>query len=155
MSLPVPPLHDRRKTNRPFSQISFIEFFVAPLVFATVKVLAPLRGLQEELVINARLWMEEWQAEAQPCEEEAHSVDSRLRRLEERAQFHVASPVGRVESKRSYAVSTRWQSMAGQCHIERSRSPSASSASTMKSRASTSITPAEQLSNPRAHVSGV
>jgi len=60
MALPVPPLHDRRKTNRPLSQIGYIEFFVSPLVFATVKVLAPLGNLEMELLANARCWLKDW-----------------------------------------------------------------------------------------------
>mmetsp|Transcript_132130 Transcript_132130/g.423257 ORF Transcript_132130/g.423257 Transcript_132130/m.423257 type:complete len:754 (-) Transcript_132130:20-2281(-) len=85
LGLLVPALLDRKKTNRPFSQISFIEFFVAPCVFAMVRILAPLRCLQEEMVSNAFLWSEEWQVEMDPPGEEVQGVSSRLRRLDDRA----------------------------------------------------------------------
>merc|ERR1712039_1168955 len=91
MGLPVPPLLDREKTNRPFSQISFIEFFVAPLVFATVRVLAPLQGLEEELLQNIWNWMEIWRMEAMPPDDEVATVANRLKRLEEKAGIAVGN----------------------------------------------------------------
>merc|ERR1712203_757903 len=82
---------DREKTNRPFSQISFIEFFVAPLVFATVRVLAPLQGLEEELLQNIWNWMEIWRMEATPPDDEVTTVANRLKRLEEKAGLAVGN----------------------------------------------------------------
>jgi len=83
--LPVVALHDRERTNLAFSQIGFIDFFAAPLVFSMVRLLAPLAELAEQLVVNANLWAQEWLAEAGPPEEEAQGLSLRVRRLEDRA----------------------------------------------------------------------
>jgi len=90
--LPVGPLNDRERVSCPFSQISFIEFFVAPLAFATVRILSPLESLVEELLGNASQWVEEWVAEATPAQEEVASVLGRLRRLEERSPVPKKDP---------------------------------------------------------------
>lgn len=82
--LPVGALNDRHKTNFPFSQISFIDFFVAPLCFATVRILAPLEELADQLVENTRHWVEQWQKEEEHTEEKVQGVQDRLRKLEER-----------------------------------------------------------------------
>jgi len=138
--LPVPPLHDRARTNKPFSQISFIEFFVAPLVFATVRVLAPLQGLEEELLFNARRWMELWRVEASPPEEELQGVAQRLRRLEERASTAMPS---RTPSRPATARAATGQASAGP-----SSGPSARSSSTGSNRSK------ESLGRPAGHPSG-
>lgn len=80
--LPVSPLNDREKTNKPFSQVSFIDFFVAPLVFATVRILAPLEELSDQLIENTKQWVDQW-AEKQP-DEEVQKMMARLRNLEEK-----------------------------------------------------------------------
>ncbi len=46
LGIPVQMLNDRVKVNRPFSQIGFIEFLVAPLLFAFVKVATTARALR-------------------------------------------------------------------------------------------------------------
>jgi len=83
--LPVVALHDREKTNLAFSQIGFIDFFAAPLVFAMVRVLSPLAELVEQLIANANAWAQEWRSEANASEEEFHNLMQRVRRLEDRA----------------------------------------------------------------------
>jgi hypothetical protein len=83
--LPIGPLNDREKTNFPLSQVSFIEFFVAPLALATVRVLAPLEALVETLVVNSRLWAMEWVEDMAPTQEELQKMEERMRRLEEKA----------------------------------------------------------------------
>jgi len=88
--LPLMPLNDRAKTNRPFSQISFIEFFAAPFIFASVRILAPLEALVEELLTNASVWMQEWITDANPPEEEIRHVLTRLKRLEEKAPLRIS-----------------------------------------------------------------
>eukprot|EP00927_Polykrikos_kofoidii_P032174 TRINITY_DN27486_c0_g1_i1.p1 TRINITY_DN27486_c0_g1~~TRINITY_DN27486_c0_g1_i1.p1 ORF type:complete len:2024 (-),score=310.73 TRINITY_DN27486_c0_g1_i1:149-6220(-) len=85
LGLPVSPLNDREKTNFPFSQVGFIEFFVAPLAFATVRILAPLDELVERLLANARRWAEDWRSDVTPSEEDFHKIEERLHRLEERS----------------------------------------------------------------------
>lgn len=90
LGLPVPALLDRSKTNLPFSQISFIEFFAAPFFFAMVRLLVPLRCIEEEVLANAALWAEEWQKEVQPVQEEVQSVANRLHRLERAAPFRTS-----------------------------------------------------------------
>lgn len=83
--LPVQPLNDRSKTNLPFSQVGFIEFFAAPLVFATIRILTPIEDRCDVLLDNANCWMEEWSQDVSISEEEKQHVRSRLRRLEDRA----------------------------------------------------------------------
>merc|ERR1740121_525503 len=83
--LPVGPLNDRARTNFPFSQISFIDFFVAPLLFATVRIFAPLEDLSDQLVENTGKWVEQWVSE-EPPEDQVESVRNRLRKLEEQSR---------------------------------------------------------------------
>jgi len=85
LGLPVLPLNDRKKTNLAFSQVSFIDFFVAPLVFAAARLLAPLSELAEQLVHNAGRWAEQWEQELGPPDDQLQGVSLRLRRLEDRA----------------------------------------------------------------------
>jgi hypothetical protein len=85
-NLPVQPLNDRSKTNVPFSQISFIEFFAAPLMIATVRILVPLEDRIEVLLSNAVSWMEEWAQGDGVTQEELQQVRNRLRRLEEKVK---------------------------------------------------------------------
>jgi len=85
LGLPLLPLNDRERTNLAFSQVSFIDFFVAPLVFAAARLLAPLGELAEQLVRNAGRWAEEWEVEFEPPDDQLQGVNLRLKRLEDRA----------------------------------------------------------------------
>merc|ERR1712051_642298 len=60
LGITVQPLNDREKVNRPYAQVGFIEFFIAPFAFATVRVLPPLVGLTDQMMVNLNLWFEEW-----------------------------------------------------------------------------------------------
>jgi hypothetical protein len=54
LGIPVQMSNDRNKVNRPFSQLGFIEFIVAPLAFAVARVVSPVGASAEQLVANAR-----------------------------------------------------------------------------------------------------
>jgi len=60
LGVTVQPLNDREKVNRPYSQVGFIEFFVAPFAFATVRLLPPLVTLTDQMIQNLNYWCEEW-----------------------------------------------------------------------------------------------
>merc|ERR550514_564769 len=53
-------LDDRDKVNRPLSQIGFIEFLVAPLLFATAKVMPTMDHCVEQVAGNLQSWKVEW-----------------------------------------------------------------------------------------------
>eukprot|EP00931_Biecheleriopsis_adriatica_P046559 TRINITY_DN26755_c0_g1_i2.p1 TRINITY_DN26755_c0_g1~~TRINITY_DN26755_c0_g1_i2.p1 ORF type:complete len:1269 (-),score=357.48 TRINITY_DN26755_c0_g1_i2:10-3816(-) len=80
LGIPLQPLNDR-KTNKPMSQIGFIEFFVAPLAFVLAKMVPPLEFTVPILMDNSGLWFEQWQEEVSPSEEEQEKVQERLNRL--------------------------------------------------------------------------
>lgn len=84
IGVPVLALNCREKTNRPFSQISFIEFFVAPLAFAMVRILSPLEELAQQLLYNSESWVNQWAEEVEPSTEDKAGAGLRLKRLEER-----------------------------------------------------------------------
>jgi len=84
--LPVSPLNDRAKTNVPLSQVGFIEFFAAPLIFATIRILTPLEDRLKVLLDNVESWVSEWETEGTRTDEEKHQVRGRLRRLEEKGK---------------------------------------------------------------------
>lgn len=115
--LPVGPLNDRERTNFPFSQIGFIDFFVAPLVFATVRILAPLEELADQLLANTQMWVDQW-LEQEHLSEEVLGVTARLQKLEERLlTLKVASktkPRAGAEQVPNKTMSLRPPGKAGQ-----------------------------------------
>lgn len=82
LGLPVQALNNRNRTSKPFSQIGFIEFLVAPLLFATVKVLPPTEQLLEQMVLNAKSWQAQWLIEKpEATENEKKTLQDRIQRL--------------------------------------------------------------------------
>merc|ERR550514_2227969 len=55
-AIQVQVLNDRDKVNRPLSQIGFIEFLVAPLLFATAKVMPTMDHCVEQVAGNLKSW---------------------------------------------------------------------------------------------------
>jgi len=86
LGVPVQSLNDRDKVNRPYSQVGFIEFLVAPLAFAMVKVLPPFEVCVGQLVDNLKRWQEMWIADTKPAptQEERKALDVRIRSLEKK-----------------------------------------------------------------------
>jgi len=82
--IPVQALNDREKVNKAFSQVGFIEFLLSPLVFAAAKVLHPIEPLQDQMILNVKTWVQQWELDANPppSEEERHAVEERLAKLE-------------------------------------------------------------------------
>ncbi|CAE8586736.1 unnamed protein product, partial [Polarella glacialis] len=116
LGLPVPALNDRGKTNRPHSQIGFIEFFVAPMVFATVRVLAPLHCLEEEMLQNSASWLEEWAASTGPPEAELEAMSKRGKTLRDKANFQKALPAKATGRWAAFSVIPRKTLQAARTH---------------------------------------
>ncbi|CAE7458000.1 Pde4d [Symbiodinium natans] len=87
LGLPVPALNDRQKTNRPTSQIGFIEFIVSPLVFTIVKILPPLGYTEQAMWGNVKSWFEEWASTANPSKSEFQQMATRITSLYEKVTF--------------------------------------------------------------------
>merc|ERR1719440_452670 len=68
LGIPVQMLNDRDKVNRPNSQIGFIEFIVAPLVAAEVKLFPSWYETSVLLEANLRGWERAWITESSPPE---------------------------------------------------------------------------------------
>lgn len=86
MGVPVQPLNDRDKVNRPSSQVGFIEFAILPLAEAIVRVFPPLDGIVNNLGGNIRQWSEIWQTDFEPPENEVEKVEARLQKVEARCR---------------------------------------------------------------------
>merc|ERR1711948_89020 len=89
LGITVQPLNDRDKVNRPYSQVGFIEFFVAPFAFATVRVLPPLVGSTDQMMQNLNQWCEEWGTTTHPPpeEEDIAKLKDRIAKLEAKFIF--------------------------------------------------------------------
>jgi len=89
LGIAVQPLNDRDKVNRPHSQVGFIEFFVAPFAFATVRLLPPLVGCTDQMVMNVNAWGEEWANTASPPPEaeDIAKMQERIQKLEAKFVF--------------------------------------------------------------------
>jgi hypothetical protein len=83
LGLTVQPLNDRAKVNIPQSQMGFIEFLVAPMVFNVVRLMLPVTPLAEEMLNNLELWVHEWveKTDPPPSEEEKTKVLDRISKL--------------------------------------------------------------------------
>jgi len=81
LGIPVQMLNDRAKVNRPHSQIGFIEFIVAPLVAAEVKILPAWRETAIHLEENMGRWETMWVEELSPGEQERDKVHERVQKV--------------------------------------------------------------------------
>merc|ERR1719217_1003786 len=82
LGLPVQMLNDRDKVNKPNSQIGFIEFVVAPLIAAQVRLFPNLFELGDNLGRNLEQWENVWINESKPNEEEKGKVRTRVDRVQ-------------------------------------------------------------------------
>jgi len=89
LGITIQPLNDRDRVNKPYSQVGFIEFFVAPFAFATVRVLPPLVVLTDQMMQNLHAWCEEWASTTSPPpdEEERQKLQDRISKLEAKFVF--------------------------------------------------------------------
>merc|ERR1712187_875093 len=81
MGIPVQMLNDRTKVNKPFSQIGFVEFMIAPLEAAKTQLIPSLFETTEHLEHNIVQWKRCWIEENQPPEEEREKVAGRVNRV--------------------------------------------------------------------------
>merc|ERR1712110_19793 len=84
LGLPIGMLNDRDKINRPGSQHGFIQFLVAPLVFASVRIFPSLYHLSSQMVLNLKQWRDvsEGQIEPEALAKRDHDIDQ----MREKAQ---------------------------------------------------------------------
>lgn len=89
LGVPVQPLNDRDKVNRPYSQLGFIEFFAAPFAFAAVRLLPPLMCCTDQMMQNLSVWVKEWALGTQPVpdQDEVAKVHDRMAKLEAKYIF--------------------------------------------------------------------
>jgi len=89
LGIAVQALNDRDKVNMPYSQLGFIEFFAAPLAFATVRILLPMAPCANQLMDNLAEWSQVWAdtTKPTPSEEELLKVKERIGKLEAKIQF--------------------------------------------------------------------
>jgi len=76
--IPVQFLNDRDKLNKPHSQIGFIEFMIAPLFAANLRLWPRLHELGDNLGNNMACWKDMWVEETSPGEEEKAKVVARV-----------------------------------------------------------------------------
>lgn len=99
LGLPVQALHDRDKLNKAYSQVGYIEFFVAPLLFGLARMTPLLNGPVECLMANMEGWYKTWLEETVPSEEERQRVCDRIVKLHtKRRQVPVAPGMGKAGS---------------------------------------------------------
>merc|ERR1712203_1086916 len=88
LGITVQPLNDREKVNKPYSQVGFIEFFVAPFSFATVRLLPSLIHRTDQLMSNLHSWCDEWSATHPiPDQAELSKLVDRIAKLESKFIF--------------------------------------------------------------------
>lgn len=81
LGIPVQMLNDREKVNRPNSQIGFIEFIIAPLVAAEVKIFPAWFQSSALLEKNLVSWEQLWIEESDPSEAEREKVSERVQKV--------------------------------------------------------------------------
>jgi len=80
LGLPVQILNDRATVNKAVSQINFIEFMIAPLEAAKVKLFPSLCEPTTFLKCNLEEWYRLWTEEDAPTDEELDKMKSRVAR---------------------------------------------------------------------------
>jgi ankyrin repeat protein len=82
--IPVQPLNDRDQVNKAFSQVSFIEFFIAPMGIAMVRIIPDLRITVDSLLANLEMWFDLWvrDTDPPPADDERARVAERIVKLQ-------------------------------------------------------------------------
>jgi len=80
--IPVQFLNDREKLNKPNSQIGFIEFMIAPLFAASIRLWPGLAEMGEHLAENTQEWMGLWVEETHPTYDEVDKVGLRVAKVQ-------------------------------------------------------------------------
>jgi hypothetical protein len=82
LGIPMQPLNDRDRVNKPQSQIGFIEYIVAPLVAAEVKLFPLWRDSCTQLEVNLQKWEQAWlEEEVNATEQEREKVHERVTKV--------------------------------------------------------------------------
>mmetsp|Transcript_78539 Transcript_78539/g.182237 ORF Transcript_78539/g.182237 Transcript_78539/m.182237 type:complete len:905 (-) Transcript_78539:150-2864(-) len=90
LGIPVQFLNDRDKLNRPNSQIGFIEFMIAPLFTAQIRLWPAMHELGKNLASNLASWADMWEKELAPSEEDIKKVRARAERVRDNIDGAVA-----------------------------------------------------------------
>lgn len=81
LGVPVGMLNDRDVVNIPGSQHGFINFLVAPLVFATIRIFPHLHPLGYQMAAALQEWRNVWVAEVRPDSEALAKKDAEVRKV--------------------------------------------------------------------------
>jgi hypothetical protein len=81
--IPIGFLNDRDKVNVPFSQIGFVEFFIAPMVEAMIRIFPPMCDTALHQSMNVQNWFELWKEEtnAQSNPESLAKNEARIKKV--------------------------------------------------------------------------
>jgi len=80
LGIAVQPLNNRERSNKPYSQIGFMQFFVGPLMSAFNFWMPPLDFCMEHLASNAASWVDLWADETMPTPD-MHDQEMVLERI--------------------------------------------------------------------------
>jgi len=86
--IPVQPLNDRDHVNKAYSQVTFIELFVAPMAIAMVRLIPDLRITVDTLLANLEMWFDLWVRDTDP----PPSDDERVRVMERIVKLQAMYP---------------------------------------------------------------
>jgi len=92
LGLPVGMLNDREKVNKPGSQHGFINFMVAPLVFATVRLFPTLHPMSTQMAYNLEEWRELWVQDANPSQQDITKREEEVGRIRDTADDLAVRP---------------------------------------------------------------
>jgi len=107
LGIPVQMLNDRDRVNRPNSQIGFIEFIVAPLVAAEVRIFPAWYEASVLLDSNCHSWELLWIEESSPPEAERQKVSERVQKISAMLNASTCKAPGTAATNRSSAKSRR------------------------------------------------
>eukprot|EP00928_Gymnodinium_smaydae_P015225 TRINITY_DN1558_c0_g2_i5.p1 TRINITY_DN1558_c0_g2~~TRINITY_DN1558_c0_g2_i5.p1 ORF type:complete len:1215 (+),score=272.89 TRINITY_DN1558_c0_g2_i5:296-3940(+) len=85
LGMPVQPLNDRANANNCYSQICFIEYFVAPLAMTMEKILPPLDLCLDAVLSNMENWVQQWselRGDGEGAEEEKEKMWERVTKVD-------------------------------------------------------------------------
>jgi len=100
LGIPMQPLNDRTKVNKPFSQIGFIQFMIVPLEAAKTRLFPALYETTQMLDHNLSEWLRLWVEETEPAEEEKQKLVARV----QKASQILADACENVVSKRQQST---------------------------------------------------
>jgi len=92
LGIPVSPLNDREKVNRPNNQMVTAELLMVSMVEAVVRIFPPLDLLAMHLAKNIRKWEQTWIQESHPPEDTVEKFRGRVQRVVARCEALMRNP---------------------------------------------------------------